>query len=703
MKPRTLQTTARKLSCLLMLNLSLLFTLNTLAKAPSLTAATRAKHIIIFIWDGLRPDSISAKNTPMLYQLKQQGVWFSHNHSSYPTITMVNAASFAAGASVGKTGFYGNTLWQPHLNGSDASGQPIDFNTPTFTEDYKVLLTLNRPQEQAPLLAVDTLFDIAHKAEITTATIGKSGPAFMQDYKQNKSLSGIIIDEKHVYPLELAKQMLNAGYPLPKNTVHGFAPQALPFDNNLDPTAFDAVKTLKVISGESLGLETDFIYPDNVTPDPSATQQSPYNKSNRYLMQTYLTQVLAQHNPTLSVIWLRDPDTTEHNYGVGSPSYYTALKNQDRLLGQLLTKLNALNLRDKTDLIIASDHSHSNVSGPLQLFPLRFIHNGIVSVPDINGYSSSGDFRPADLLSRAGFHAYDGHGCEYDPVLSGIKADSSLVYPIQVDKSASICQKNTKMQDNYGHRHQLMGRIYTTPSYKIPHELPQDAIIVANNGGSTYLYVVNHTKQLVKKVVRYLQSRQEFGAIFIADAYGEIPGTLPMSVVHIQKTRNTNPDIIVGSNYDDNVSIRGIPGIEFNSCGPDRGMHGSFSRTDVHNTLIAIGKDFKQGFEDSLPTGNIDLAPTIAYLLKLKLPKTDGRILFESLKNSRSIQDYAVINLQIKPNQPAYGLSYQLATNPDGKDLDRSKSKYSIDLQSTLLLIDGKSYTYFDFAKSVRY
>src|SRR5581483_2018223 len=53
---------------------------------------------------------------------------------------------------------------------------------------------------------------------------------------------------------------------------------------------------------------------------------------------------------------------------------------------------------------------------------------------------------------------------------------------------------------------------------------------------------------------------------------------------------------------------------------------------DMHNTLIAAGPDFHRGQIDELPTGNIDLAPTILHILGIKpLPPMDGRVLFEAM------------------------------------------------------------------------
>jgi arylsulfatase A-like enzyme len=50
--------------------------------------------------------------------------------------------------------------------------------------------------------------------------------------------------------------------------------------------------------------------------------------------------------------------------------------------------------------------------------------------------------------------------------------------------------------------------------------------------------------------------------------------------------------------------------------------------------MAAIGPDFKAGFADELPVGNIDLTPTIAKILGFDMPSTGkvrGRVLQESL------------------------------------------------------------------------
>jgi arylsulfatase A-like enzyme len=52
----------------------------------------------------------------------------------------------------------------------------------------------------------------------------------------------------------------------------------------------------------------------------------------------------------------------------------------------------------------------------------------------------------------------------------------------------------------------------------------------------------------------------------------------------------------------------------------------------MHNTLVAAGPDFRRGQTDDLPTGNVDLAPTILHILGIKAPQEmDGRILSEAM------------------------------------------------------------------------
>jgi hypothetical protein len=158
-------------------------------------AAANAHHrVIVFAWDGMRPDAIGAEDTPNLLALAQRGVFFSDNRATYPSFTMANASSFATGAFPGPVGFYGNTFYAPGGQGPNARGAAADFQNPVYTEDYAVLRDLDA-LEHGALLQVPTLLATAQKAGLRTAVIGKSGPAFLQDYKRsNGGAGGVVLD-----------------------------------------------------------------------------------------------------------------------------------------------------------------------------------------------------------------------------------------------------------------------------------------------------------------------------------------------------------------------------------------------------------------------------------------------------------------------------------------------------------------------------
>ena len=638
-------------------------------QSASGATAKPAHSVIVFVWDGMRPDSISETETPHLAAMAKRGTYFTDNHSSYPTFTMMNAAAFSTGAFSGKSGFYGNTVYRPGAPARTSGGDEVDLNEPVFTEDYGILKQLDANQDEH-LLLIGTLFQAAQKAGLKTAAVGKSGPAFLQDYKNG----GVMIDEKAAFPLEFARELQAAHIPLPSAAAFAYPGGTLKLDaDNGDPTFQPGTRYLG----------------DHVTPDPSDRSGSPATAANKYLMSVYLDYILPRKHPDLSVVWLRNPDTTEHAYGVGSPNYRAALQAQDELLGRLEDKLAELGIDKTTDLIIVSDHGHSNVSGPLDLFPLRKVENGKVGeVDNEHGYSVSGEVRLAHELSMAGIRAYDGAGCMYDPVLSGIRSDGSQLHPDKVAEARSC--------PDYKYAK------YTTPDYNLLHPfLPREAFVVASNGGSDYLYQPQHDPDRVRAAVRFLQSHEEYGAIFVDERYGDIPGTLPLSIVHLENIEGRNPDIVVGYTFDEHAMIQGMPGIEFQGVNNhiSRGMHGSFSPVDVHNTLVASGPDFRETFNDTLPSGNVDVAPTIAKILGLDLSRADGRPLLEALQgpDRREPKAYSVTMKTISPSTAAASLAI---TSPIGAPT--GKSRYNFDLRVKELRDGDRSYTYFDWARAER-
>jgi hypothetical protein len=221
------------------------------------------RKVIIYVWDGLRPDSVNQVETPNLSALQEEGVNFTDNHSTYPTFTMMNAASFATGSFGGTTGYYGNALWQPTARGSDSANQSVDYQQPIFSEDYAILTDLAKDLK-GDLFMVESLFGAAQKAGLSTVTVGKSGAAFIQDYRRG----GMMLDEKAVLPISLAKELQDANIPLPALTPNAYGPNEIKLGpNNGNPTAFGAPKRMK----------------DGVTVDPSDSSGSPFKSALDYM------------------------------------------------------------------------------------------------------------------------------------------------------------------------------------------------------------------------------------------------------------------------------------------------------------------------------------------------------------------------------------------------------------------------------------
>jgi len=548
---------------------------------------------------------------------------------------------------------------------------------------------------------VQSLFKVAHNAGLVTATVGKSGPAFLQDIDGG----GYFIDENAVLPLSFAKELQNANFALPVNSPKAFKGKELVLSpKNSSPTKRDAYITFPLTEyGET-------VYTRDASDE---TQGAPEDSANKYLMSVFTNYILPVKKPDLSLVWFRTPDNVEHGYGVGSANYHKALRSQDARLGELREAINAMHLQSSTNIIVVSDHGHSTVSGSTSLFPLRsidpatHIEGGISDakigkLDFVNGYSFSGDVRSADLLTYAGFKAYDGAGC-LTSAMAGIKSDLTTVYTAKLDETGELCGKpNTK--------YMAISSTLPTPiaSFKVPEVLPEHAIIVAANGGSDYFYVPDHDTNTVMEMVRFIQSREEFGAIFVDSRYGDLPGTFPLELINFENTNRKDhgqPDVVASFDWDSIQRVRGMLGTEYESFAGQRGMHGSFSPMDVHNTLIGFGPAFIPGKVVGNPSGNVDVAPTVAYMLGQTLPQAEGRILNEALIKPASNDPIKVKLAILTPSKIASDLKFKSPTDPSGNTpyLKHSRGIYSMNLVLKELTIGAKTYRYLDYAKALRY
>src|SRR5215470_1275315 len=269
---------------------------------------TRARFVIVFVIDGLRPDAITAERTPTLHRLRAEGVEFTHSHAVFPTVTRVNAAAISTGAQPARSGIVGNQMYVPAVE----ARRPLD------TGSYRDLIRLDEASG-GRLLQAPTLAERLHARGLSLAAVssGSTGSAFLLN---PRSLAGI------------------------GTLVNGY----------LDP-------------GETLAYPPKVSEAILARFGPAPTKASGaarYNASVAWTQRVLREYVLSELRPDVVINWLTEPDHSQHHLGVGSPESREALAGDDRELARVLATLDDLGLAAATDVLVASDHGFtSNTAG----------------------------------------------------------------------------------------------------------------------------------------------------------------------------------------------------------------------------------------------------------------------------------------------------------------------------------------------------
>src|SRR5881392_2592067 len=98
----------------------LVCSLPAIAFSESDSARKNEPHVVVVVWDGMRPDFVSERNSPTLCKLAREGVTFRHHHSVYPTATEVNGAALATGVYPNRNGLLANREYRPRIDSKSA-------------------------------------------------------------------------------------------------------------------------------------------------------------------------------------------------------------------------------------------------------------------------------------------------------------------------------------------------------------------------------------------------------------------------------------------------------------------------------------------------------------------------------------------------------------------------------------------------------
>src|SRR3954468_21603683 len=148
----------------------LVLALSIAAPAAAQAPQARAALQLVFVWDGLRPDSITAADTPNLYRLRAEGVTFAHSHAVFPTVTRVNAASLSTGTYPSRHGIMGNQIYVP----------VVDAQRAFSNDDHRQLLRIDAASP-GNIVTAPALPELLDKAGLRMVAVssGSTGSALL--------------------------------------------------------------------------------------------------------------------------------------------------------------------------------------------------------------------------------------------------------------------------------------------------------------------------------------------------------------------------------------------------------------------------------------------------------------------------------------------------------------------------------------------
>ncbi|MBC7915695.1 MAG: alkaline phosphatase family protein [Pyrinomonadaceae bacterium] len=181
------------------------------------TSQARLRTLIVF-FDGLRPDYITPQAMPNLYAFKKKGAYGTHHHSVFPTVTRVNASSYATGSYPATHGLMGNSVYFPEVSTTKSlnTGEAEDLNKVTAATNGNLLTAIS---------IGEILEKAGHKMMVFSS--GSTGQALLQNHKIN---GGAVINPAMILPESIREKVIQTVGPIPvgsKTAGHAWVADAL--------------------------------------------------------------------------------------------------------------------------------------------------------------------------------------------------------------------------------------------------------------------------------------------------------------------------------------------------------------------------------------------------------------------------------------------------------------------------------------------
>jgi arylsulfatase A-like enzyme len=272
--------------------------------AAAETPAKRGRHVVVVVWDGMRPDFVTPKNTPTLWKLAREGVTFRNHHAVYPSVTHVNGTTLVTGVYPNHSGLIANYDYRPD----------IDRRKFVSTEQANVIAK-GDDISQGKYINVPTIAALVRGAGGRTAIASAKTVGFLLDRQVDLGAPGKGVT-------------ISAGESLPG----------------------EALAAISSVHGPFPGLP-----------------MYPHEQRDSWTTEVMVNSLWKEGLPNFSLLWLGEPDLTEHESAPGAPPALAAIKAADENLATVLSMLERKRLRTTTNILVVSDHGFSTIQRAIDL------------------------------------------------------------------------------------------------------------------------------------------------------------------------------------------------------------------------------------------------------------------------------------------------------------------------------------------------
>src|SRR5438445_2637653 len=331
-------------------------------RVPSSEGAARQRrvrrHIVVDVCDGIPPDLGSEQTTTALLMPSREGVTFRNHHAVYPSDTIVNGTALVTGVYPSKNGIIANHVYRPDIDLNHA----IDVEIPAVVKKGDEL-------SGGKYISVPTIAELIQRAGGRTVIATAKTVGLLLD--RHPDVANRLNSVNRVAsPLAEGERMKVRGSTTPatENAKTLTLPSPLRRErrtNSESETKIDsqgAKNSVTLFAGTSLPGEIVPSISEALGPFPSAHLQQD-SWTAKALTDFFWKDGL----PVLSILWLGEPDLTQHESAPGAQAALAPFTSADENLAAVLAALDQRDARGTTDVFVVSDHGFSTIERSIDL------------------------------------------------------------------------------------------------------------------------------------------------------------------------------------------------------------------------------------------------------------------------------------------------------------------------------------------------